>query len=262
MDTGLDETPAADRPHGGIEGTPFPETADIATSSDDYATRFRGATGAWMLAVQARGAMGLLREEPRGAAVLDVGGGHAQLAGPLCRAGFRVTVLGSDASCRHRLEPLLGGEGGCTFQVGSVVALPYPDRSFDAVVCFRLLTHCQRWAELVRELCRVSRGPVVADYPTGQSLNALAPALFRAKRRVERNTRPWRLFRHAEIRDAFAAQGFAETGRFGQFFLPMVLHRTLRCRPLSAAQEGLCRALGLTARWGSPVIVRMERMNP
>ena len=26
--------------------TPFPETADIETSNDDYATRFRGAVGA------------------------------------------------------------------------------------------------------------------------------------------------------------------------------------------------------------------------
>ena len=30
---------------------PFPETADIHTSSDEYATRFSGPAGEWMLAV-------------------------------------------------------------------------------------------------------------------------------------------------------------------------------------------------------------------
>lgn len=240
------------------DATPaFPETADIETSNDDYATRFRGAVGAWLLHTQERGTLRLLGNLPRGATVLDVGGGHAQLAGPLVREGYRVTVLGSAASCGHRLAPFLA-EGRCSFQVGNVVALPFADASFDAVVCFRLLTHCGAWEALVRELCRVTRGPVVVDYPTGQSLNAVAPALFEAKKKVERNTRTWRLFRHAEVRGAFAAAGFAETGRFAQFFLPMVLHRALRCRPLSAGLEALCRAVGLTRAWGTPVIVRME----
>lgn len=247
-------TAAPEGPRGG-----FPETADIETSNDDYATRFRGAVGAWLLATQERGALGLLRGRLRpGATVLDVGGGHAQLAGPLCRAGYDVTVLGSAESCRHRLEPLLAEGAKCRFVVGNVVALPFEPQSFDAVVCFRLLTHCGQWPTLVRELCRVSRGPVVADYPTGQSLNAVAPALFEAKKKVEKNTRTWRLFRHAEVRGAFADAGYAETGRFGQFFLPMVLHRALRCRPLSAAMEGVCRGLGLSRAWGTPVIVRME----
>lgn len=239
----------------------FPETADIETSNDDYATRFKGAVGAWLLAMQERGAMDLLRGLQSGSRVLDVGGGHAQLAGPLCGAGYTVTVLGSAASCRQRLEPLIATGADCRFVVGNVIELPYKDRTFDAVVCFRLLTHCGAWEQLVSELCRVSRGPVVVDYPTGQSLNAVAPALFEAKKKVERNTRTWRLFRHAEVRDAFAAAGFAESGRFGQFFLPMVIHRALRCRPLSAFMEGACRLLGLTRKWGTPVIVRMDRIS-
>ena len=39
-----------------------------------------------------------------------------------------------------------------------------------------------------------------------------------------------------------------------QFFLPMVLHRMIGRRGISAALEGLCRGLGLTRLWGSPVI--------
>ena len=234
---------------------PFPETADIHTSSDEYATRFSGAAGTWMLDVQEQITRRLLREFA-GASVLDVGGGHGQLAIPLCRDGWRVTVLGSDESCRHRIESILDS-GACTFTVGNVVELPFPDKSFDLVLCFRLLTHCERWPELVRELCRVARQAVIVDYPTGQSLNAVAPALFGAKKKFEKNTRTWALFRHAQVIGEFAKNGYAPTATKKQFFLPMVLHRMLKSRRLSAALEAVCRALGLTRLWGSPVIVRM-----
>jgi len=40
---------------------PFPETADIHTSSDEYATRFAGPAGEWMLAVQEKITWRLLR---------------------------------------------------------------------------------------------------------------------------------------------------------------------------------------------------------
>ena len=236
----------------------YPETADIETSNDDYATRFRGATGAWMLAVQERAVMRLLAQRVRpGATVLDVGGGHGQLAHPLADAGYKVTVIGSAESCRHRIDDLVSS-GKVAFEVGNVIDLPHPDNSFDAVVAVRMLTHCSAWPKLVSEMCRVSKGPVITDYPTSQSLNAIAPALFAAKRKFEKNTRHWTLFRHSQVRDAFAAVGYSQTGRIGQFFLPMVVHRVLRCKPLSAALESLCRAFGLSRLAGTPVVGRWE----
>lgn len=239
--------------------SPFPETADIATSNDDYATRFRGRVGAWLLEVQTRGVLKLLRGKlPIGAKILDVGGGHGQLAVPLCQEGYQVHVLGSAESCRHRIEELVDS-GACGFEVGNVIALPYADKHFDAVVSVRMLTHCEQWEKLVAEMCRVSRGPVITDYPTSQSLNAAAPALFKAKKKYEKNTREWKLFRHREVSAAFLSAGFVESGRFAQFFLPMVIHRALKCKGISAFAEGVCRMLGLTRLWGTPVIARMER---
>ena len=234
-----------------------PETADIETSSDDYARRFRGPAGEWMLAVQEKIALDMLADMP-GASVLDVGGGHGQIAIPLCRQGYAVTVLGSDESCRRRIDEIVR-DGRCRFLTGNVIALPFPDRAFDAAVSFRLLPHCAQWPSLIRELCRVARRCVVLDYPTTQGLNAVAPAFFGAKRRLEGNTRTWQSFRHAEVSSAFAVQRFDVTRRTGQFFLPMALHRMLHCRPASAAMEGLCRSAGLTRLWGSPVIVRADR---
>lgn len=234
---------------------PFPETADIHTSSDEYAMRFSGPAGQWMLDVQEKITLRMVRRHPD-ASVLDVGGGHGQLTLPLCRDGWRVTVLGSDESCRRRIQPAVDA-GLCRFMVGNVIELPLPDNTFDVVLCFRLLTHCERWPELVRELCRVARQGVIVDYPTGQSLNAIAPALFGAKKKFEKNTRTWALFRHRQVIDEFAKNGFVPAETRKQFFLPMVLHRMLKCRALSAALEAVCRALGLTRLWGSPVIVRM-----
>ena len=233
---------------------PFPETADIHTSADEYAARFAGPAGAWMLAVQERITLRLLRGL-EGGRVLDVGGGHGQLALPLVRDGWNVTVLGSDDSCRHRIRAAVES-GACRFLTGNVIALPFPDQAFDVVLCFRLLTHCERWPELVRELCRVARQAVIVDYPTSQSLNAVAPALFGAKKKFEKNTRTWALFRHRQVLAEFARNGFAPAAVRKQFFVPMVLHRMLKCRPLSAVLEAVCRALGLTRLWGSPVIAR------
>jgi len=234
-----------------------PETADIETSSNDYAARFAGPTGAWMLQLQETIVLDLLKSPPA-VTVLDVGGGHGQLAVPLCHAGFQVTVAASAESCRRRIDPLVAG-GQWRFVVGNLIELPFADRSFDAVLCFRLVTHCERWPQLIRELCRVARRAVILDYPTSQSLNRLAPQFFGAKKKLEGNTRTFHLFRHEEIDEEFRKHGFRVGRRTGQFFLPMVLHRLLKCKPLSAGLEALFRSAGLSRRWGSPVIAEMLR---
>ena len=235
------------------------EAADIETSSDAYAGRFSGATGQWILAVQERITLAMLEVAPK-LTILDVGGGHGQLALPLCRLGYDVTVLGSAESCRKRIAEAVDG-GRCRFVTGNVVNLPFPDGSFDVAIAFRLLTHCEAWQTLIRELCRVARSSVIVEYPTNEGVNAIAPALFAAKKKLEGNTRTWRPFRHAEVETEFREHGFVPEQRTPQFFLPLVLHRVLHCRTLSAAMEGVCHGMGLTRRWGSPVILQLKRVD-
>jgi 2-polyprenyl-3-methyl-5-hydroxy-6-metoxy-1,4-benzoquinol methylase len=249
------ETPMIDLGHE-QRGWPA-EPADIETASDDYAGRFAGQVGEWMLRVQETIVLKLLRQFGI-STVLDVGGGHGQLAVPLCREGFAVTVVGSADSCSRRIAGMLGS-GICRFQVADLLQLPYPAKSFDAVVCFRLVTHCDRWQSLIAELCRVARTAVIIDYPTSQSVNIAAGKLFGAKKRLEGNTRTFRLFRHDEIKEEFEAHGFAMEAREGQFFFPMVLHRRLKCARLSAWLEDKCKHYGLTQRWGSPIIIKATR---
>jgi len=164
------------------------EDADVETSSEGYARRFAGPLGAFFLEVQARTALELLRPWPA-ASVLEVGGGHAQLAGPLVDAGYAVTVYGSDPACAARLRPWTD-EGRVGFRAGDLLHAPWPDRSFDVVLAFRLLPHVTRWAALIAELARLARRAVVVDYPTRRSLNVASGALFGLKRGVKGNTRP------------------------------------------------------------------------
>lgn len=234
----------------------YPETADIETSSAGYAARFAGPIGAWLLREQERLVLGYLRRA--GArTVLDVGGGHGQLAAPLAREGFEVTVLGSAPVCAERIQDLLDRQQ-CRFVVGNVIALPFENRAFDAVVSVRLLPHCERWEQLIRELARVARRVIVVDYPHASGLNALAPWLFEAKKKMEKNTRTWRNFTHREVADAFAQAGCARVGRRGQFFWPMVLHRALKSPALSSTIEWLPARLGLTGCLGTPVLAAFQ----
>ncbi len=236
----------------------FPETADIETSSDDYASRFSGPTGEWLLSVQEKIVQDFLQGYKKGS-ILDVGGGHGQLAYPLAEQGWKVTILGSDKSCERRILPLVES-GKCQFQVGNLIKLPFPDRSFDHVVCFRFVSHCTRWEQLLRELARVARHSVILDYPTQTSWNVLTPFFFGVKKKLEGNTRTYSMFSHRQIETPIRECGFSEFSRCGQFFLPMVIHRKLQSPALSARMEGVFRTLQLTRSFGSPIILQAKRV--
>ncbi len=234
------------------------ENADLETSSDDYASRFTGDVGRWFLELQARTALELLAHLPPNATVVDVGGGHAQLTPALVGAGYRVLVVGSHQSSGRRLTPWISA-GHCRFEVADLLALPYADATFDAVVCFRLLPHSIDWIRLLRELCRVSRRSVLVDYPSSRSVNFIADSLFALKKRIERNTRPFKLFHPRQIRQVFEENGFSVRAERPQFLFPMVFHRWSKSAVLGRVIEAPWRPLGLTRWLGSPVIARADR---
>ena len=147
------------------------ETEDIETSSEEYASRFSGEVGHYFLDQQERLTFELL-DQSSCRTILDVGGGHAQLAVPLVKNGFDVTVTGSSDACRKRLDTLSPDES-FTYRTCDMLHLPYPDKSFDVVLAFRLLPHVTRWQELVSEMCRVAKSFVIVDYPDIRSFNFL-----------------------------------------------------------------------------------------
>jgi hypothetical protein len=243
-----------------MHATGYTETADIETSSDDYASRFSGEIGEYFLKTQLDILLSLLEMHPgRKTRILDVGGGHAQLAVPLVGMGYDVTVTGSHDSCRKRLSEQLP-EGGFSYQTCDMLHLPYADNSFEVVIAFRLVPHAERWQHLLAELARVSARIVIVDYPDIRSVNILNFLFFRLKKVLEGNTRPFGLFRRIQIIKEFAEHGMGNPKIVPEFFLPMVLHRKLGSAGISRFLEGVCRYVGLTRLFGSPIVLRVDKM--
>ncbi|MDR3088893.1 MAG: methyltransferase domain-containing protein [Desulfobulbaceae bacterium] len=236
----------------------FEETADIETASDAYAARFAAEVGAWFLERQAAITLELLKNFPQ-ATVLDVGGGHGQLTAPLLAAGYRLTVTGSDDSCRARLASVIAA-GKCAWHTCDSLALPFADRAFDVVISFRLLPHVTKWRPFLAEMCRVADHAVLFDYPDKRSANILYEALFAVKKKLEGNTRPFSLFSRRQITDEMTANGFSPPIFRPQFFWPMVLHRKIGKQGVAKASEAVAAACGLTRLFGSPMICRADRV--
>lgn len=236
------------------------ENADIEASSPRYALRFSGPVGRWFVESQTRMTLECLAGLPKGSAILDVGGGHAQVAPPLSEAGYEVTVAGSDPVCGELLLPW-SSTGRVKFEVADLLHLPYADKTFDAVICYRLLAHSVNWMRLVGELCRVARHRVIVDYPSRRSVNVIADGLFDLKRSIEGvTTRRFALYGRRQVNQAFERAGFSVVKERPQFVLPMVLYRLVGSVHFARAAEFPPRMLGLTRWLGSPIIARADRL--
>jgi 2-polyprenyl-3-methyl-5-hydroxy-6-metoxy-1,4-benzoquinol methylase len=235
----------------------FTETADIETSSEGYAGRFSGVIGEYFLSVQAKISLELLKDYPK-ATILDIGGGHGQLAVPLVKHGYNVTVTGSADVCSLRLDRLLP-PASFEYITCDMLSVPFEDGHFDVVTAFRLLPHVRQWQKLISEMCRVSRKAIIFDYPDLRSFNSLYSILFCAKRALEGNTRSFRLFRRRQIIKIFQEHNFNRFLMRPQFFIPMVVHRTIKSVLFSKMVEFIFRVLGITNLFGSPIIVKATK---
>jgi len=112
-----------------------------------------------------------LRGVPRNAKVLDLPCGTGRLLPELMAAGFRVTEADSSPHMVD-LARTFARESGVTmaddqFAVASVFSTGLADNAFDAVICNRLLHHFRESKvriDALRELARISRGPIVASF--------------------------------------------------------------------------------------------------
>ena len=79
------------------------ECADVFTASAEYAARFQGAVGDYMLLVQEKAVAEMFRPY-NASTVLDVGGGHGQLINLYRRNNMSITLHGSSSVCFDRLS--------------------------------------------------------------------------------------------------------------------------------------------------------------
>lgn len=232
--------------------------ADLAPSTELYARRFKGPAGEWLLSRQTE-ALLRLSADFAGMTVLDVGGGHGQVARPLLSRGSAVCVHAStEEALGHLCEH---SEPGLKTSTGSLTELPFPDRSFDLVTSFRILAHIGDWQAYLAELCRVARRAVIVDFPISGSVNALQPLLFGLKKRFEGDTRRYQAMSRIEVRNALTRVAFKSTCEIGQFVLPMVVHRKMSRPAVSSWMEHGLTRMGLDRSLGTPIILRAERLD-
>jgi len=233
--------------------------ADPATARTFDDRRFGGPIGDLVAASQARVLASFIgRIQQRD--ILDVGTGTGRAALYLARGGANVTAVDASEAMLEVARARAQAEGATVrFQVGDVHALAFPDKSFDVVVCLRVLMHSPRWLTCVAELCRVAGRLVVVDYPAAASFALLESAARRVMHGVGIKTEPYRVFTDSAIADAFDRSGFRIRSVHRQFVLPIAFHKAIGSRRLTTSTEDLLARAGLLKAFGSPVSIVAER---
>jgi len=137
----------------------------VTPHAEDYDRgRFGDAWGRLYRSREERAIRRALHDFPRHGRVLDVACGTGRVTALLVSEGF-AEVAGTDVSyammdvAKRRLPQV-------EFVHGDATHLPVDDNSFDGVTCIGLLMHldARRRVAVLKELARISRGPVVVQY--------------------------------------------------------------------------------------------------
>ncbi len=102
----------------------------------------------------------LMQMIPQEARVLDLGCGYGRLAIPLTRLGYRISGVDlSPTLIKAARVEAKSASLEINFKVGSMLQLPYPDRSFDVIICmwsaFHELLSVEEQRTAVTEMLRV-----------------------------------------------------------------------------------------------------------
>jgi 2-polyprenyl-3-methyl-5-hydroxy-6-metoxy-1,4-benzoquinol methylase len=235
--------------------------ADSRMAETFEAQRFGGPIGRLLAETQEQVIASFL-SPLAGQSILDVGTGTGRAAIALARRGAIATGVDASAEmlavAKRRAQE---SDAVVTFIQGDAHALDFADKSFDSVVCLRVLMHTPDWRRSLRELCRVARGRVVLDYPALWSVAALQAASRFIGYKVGARVEAYRVFSGRSVRAALAQNGFRIVDSHEQFVLPIAFHKALRSASTTRRIESSLAALGLRARFGSPVTVVAERID-
>jgi 2-polyprenyl-3-methyl-5-hydroxy-6-metoxy-1,4-benzoquinol methylase len=233
--------------------------ADPAMAERFEAMRFGGPIGRLVAETQAQQILGGI-SPLAGRSVLDVGTGTGRAAILLARAGAVVTAVDASGEMLAVAERRARDAGvAVTFAAGDAHRLEFADRSFDVVVCLRVLMHTPDWRASLRELCRVASGQLVFDFPSLYSTAAVQAATRRVTRRFDASVEAYRVFAPSAVARVLAQGGFRVDRVHRQFVLPIALHKTINSAAFTTGVETALTRLGLMRLFGSPITMIATR---
>jgi SAM-dependent methyltransferase len=158
--------------------------------AEAYASKYEGSLlRRWSSRRERRLVARLVREAGAHGEVLDVPCAAGRMVPTLVSLGARVTAVDASPAmvevARRALRPRTEA-GTASVLSGDARRLPFADRSFDVVVCWRLLHHLVERSErlaVLAEVARVSRGAVVASFADPTTLRARLQRLRGRRRR-------------------------------------------------------------------------------
>lgn len=232
---------------------------EIAEGFDDL--RFGGPIGSWMRQHQDEQLSQWLGNV-KGTSILDIGAGTGRTAIPLAMAGAVVTA--ADASQAMLDVASKKAEAAGTkldFKACDIMNLPFEDKAFDRVLCFRVLLHVTDWQKAFSEICRCSGDEVIMDFPPRWALAALQVPVRRVRSLWDKTVQTFRLFTLSKIRKEFAVQGFEIIKVEKLWVLPIAFHKVFKSIGFTLGLEKFFRVIGFNALFGAPVTVRARRIK-
>ena len=183
-----------------------------------------------------------------GRRVLDVGTGTGRAAIALAKRGAIVTGVDASAEMLAVAERrAAGGARECVVRPRRrAPRSPFADRSFDSVVCLRVLMHTPDWRASLGELCRVASSAWCSTIRRSTARRRSRRPSARVTHAIEPRRRGLSRVLAGAVSRALAAAGFRVTGEHRQFVLPIALHKRGRApRRGRGAIEGTMSRIGL-----------------
>ena len=233
--------------------------ADPATARNFDERRFGGPIGEMVASAQAD-AIERFAGPFRNRTVLDVGTGTGRAAILMARGGACVTAIDPSEEMLEIARKRAAEESlSIRFAEGDAHRLEFSDRAFDVVVSLRVLMHAADWIRCLAELCRVSGGLVIVDYPSARSVALFQSIARRLMHRLGVRTEPYRVLEDATVAQELYRAGFRIRSEHRQFVLPIAVHKAIGSRRFSDRTRALSERLGLLRVFGSPVTIVAER---
>jgi SAM-dependent methyltransferase len=156
--------------HGRNFDPDFKRSAHAMTEAEfagAYARLGAGPKGRYRLTDMTEAELEWMTANAVGPEVLEVGCGHGVLAERLARRGdLRVTASDMSAADVEVVRERLSNEGlAVEVAVANAEHLPFPDKSFDTVLCAHTLEHVRKFETAVAELVRVARKRLLVIVP-------------------------------------------------------------------------------------------------